>query len=301
MQTLLHDLRYGVRMLFKNLSFTLIAVLVLVSVTSAILSFDRDPVVIGRALAQSQDTSSAASRQLIDYSSVITKLKEQIPPLLKQNNTPGLAIALVEGEKLVWAEGFGYTDLGNTERVSADTLFSLRSISKTYTATGFMLAVDKGWLKLDEPLHKYLPRFTVKSRFGAGEADRITFRHLLSHWSGLPHEAPCGNNYDESPCPFADHIRSISETWLMFPVGARYSYSNLGIDLAGYALELRARKSFAQFMQDELFKPLGMTSSSFILKEAMNQPSFRRRSEAVTGTNTQVMDLCDAHRRRSET
>jgi CubicO group peptidase (beta-lactamase class C family) len=244
--------------------------------TGVITSFGSDPAVIGRVSSQPQDKSSSASQPPIDYSSIITRLKEQIPPLLKQNNIPGLSMALVDGEKLVWAEGFGYTDLSNTERVSADTVFSLQSISKSYTATGFMLAVDKGWLKLDEPLHKYLPKFTVKSRFGAGEADRITFRHLLSHWSGLTHEAPCGNNFDETPCPFADHIRSISDTWLMFPVGERYSYSNLGIDLAGYALELRARKPFAQFMQDELFRPLLMTSSTFILKEAVSHPSFAK-------------------------
>lgn len=276
MQTFWQDLRYGARMLLKNPCFTLIAVLVLVFGISAMASFGSAPAVIGRVLSQSQDKPSSASQQSIDYPAIIAKLKDQIPLLIKQNNIPGLAIALVNGEKLVWAEGFGYTDLSNTGRVSADTVFSLQSISKTYTATGFMLAVDKGWLKLDEPLRKYLPKFTVKSRFGMGEADRITFRHLLSHWAGLTHEAPCGNNFDESPCPFAEHIKSVSDTWLMFPVGERYSYSNLGIDLAGYALELRARKPFAQFMQEELFRPLGMASSTFILKEAISHPSFAK-------------------------
>src|SRR5262245_57579875 len=276
MQAPWQNLRHRAQMLLKNHGITLIVVMVFVFGASAMASFGSDPALVGRALARSQDKSASASQHPLDYPSIIAKLKEQIPPLLKQHNIPGLAIAIVDGEKMVWAEGFGYTDRSNTERVSADTVFSLQSISKTYTATGLMLAADKGWLKLDEPLRKYLPKFTVKSRFGTGEADRITFRHLLSHWSGLTHEAPCGNNFDESPCPFADHIRSISETWLMFPVGERYSYSNLGIDLAGYALELRARKPFAQFMQDELFKPLGMTSSTFILKEAMSHPSFAK-------------------------
>ena len=272
MQTLWQDARNGARMLWKKSGGALIAVLVLAFGAS----FGSDLAITGMTLSRSKDQSSSTSQRPPDYPSIIAKLKEQIPPLLKQHNIPGLAIALVDGERMVWAEGFGYTDLSNTERVTADTLFSLQSISKTYTATGFMLAVDKGWLKLDEPLRRRLPQFTVKSRFGTGEADRITFRHLLSHWSGLTHEAPCGNNFDESPCPFADHIRSISETWLMFPVGERFSYSNLGIDLAGYALELRAHKPFAQFMRDELFRPLGMTSSTFILKEALSHPSFAK-------------------------
>jgi len=167
MQALWQNPRYCAQILLKNSAFTLIAVLVLVFGASAIASIGSDPAVMGRAPSQSQDKSSSASQHPLDYPSIIAKIKEQIPPLLKQHNIPGLAIALVDGEKLVWAEGFGYTDRSNTERISADTLFSLQSISKTYTATGFMLAVDKGWLNLDEPLRKYLPKFTVKSRFGA--------------------------------------------------------------------------------------------------------------------------------------
>jgi CubicO group peptidase (beta-lactamase class C family) len=120
---------------------------------------------------------------------LLSFLKEELPGLMAQANVPGLAIAIVDGERLVWAEGFGYTDRSHQVKVTLDTLFSLQSISKTYTATGFLMAVDKGWLRLDDPLRKYMPKFTAKSRFGTDEAKKITLRHLLSHWSGLPHEA----------------------------------------------------------------------------------------------------------------
>src|SRR5262245_21853 len=223
-----------------------------------------------------QEKAAPPVRPTVDYSSIIAQLKEKLPQFMVQMNVPGLAIALVDGDKLVWAEGFGYTDRTNQTKVTADTLFSLQSISKTYTATGFLIAVEKGLIKLDDPVRKYLPQFTVKSRFGADEANRITFRHLLSHWSGLTHEAPCGNNFDVRDCPFADHIRSISETWLKFPVGERHSYSNLGIDLAGYAIEQRSKKPFDEFMNDELFKTLGMTSSTFNHKVAANHPSLAK-------------------------
>jgi CubicO group peptidase (beta-lactamase class C family) len=174
-----------------------------------------------------QEKAAPVVRPDVDYSPVIAKLKEQLPQQMTQMNVPGLAIAQVDGDKLVWAKGRGYTDRNNQTKVTADTLFGLMSVSKTYTATGFLIAVEKGLLKIDDPLKKYYPQFTVKSRFGAEEADRITFRHLLSHWSGLPHEPPCGKLFNDRECPFADRIRSISEAWLKFPVGGGFSYSNL--------------------------------------------------------------------------
>jgi CubicO group peptidase (beta-lactamase class C family) len=220
-----------------------------------------------------QEKAAPPVRPTVDYSPIVAKLKEQLPRQMTQMNVPGLAIALVDGDKLVWAEGFGATDRAGQTKVTADTLFSIQSISKTYTATGFLIAVEKELMKIDDPLKKYYPEFTVNSRFGVDEATRITFRHLLSHWSGLTHVAPCGRQFNGRTCPFADHIRSISDTWLKFPVGERYSYSNLGIDLVGYALELRSGKPFDEFMNEELFRPLGMTSSTFNRKVAANHPS----------------------------
>lgn len=211
-----------------------------------------------------------------DYSPLIAELKTKIPQLMALRRTPGLAIAFVDGDKLIWAEGFGYTDDSKKSKVTADTVFSLQSISKTYTATGFLVAASKGKLKLDDPVRKYLPQFTLKSRFGADEVNKITFRHLLSHWGSLPVEAPLGNNFDDCACTFEDHIKSLSDTWLIAPVGDRYSYSNPGVDLAGYVLAFRAHKTFAQLMKETLFDPLGMKASTFDQKEALKSASFAR-------------------------
>jgi CubicO group peptidase (beta-lactamase class C family) len=226
--------------------------------------------------AVAQDKPPAQTKSQPDYSQLISELREKVPQMMAEKNFPGLAIALIDGEKLVWAEGFGFTDKSKKVKVTADTLFSLMSVSKTFTATGFLIAATKGWLKLDDPLKKYMPTFTVKSRFGADEVNKITFRRLLSHWSGLTGEPPVGNNYHDCACTFEEHIKSASDTWLIAPVGERHRYSNLGIDLAGYALGIRSRKSFEQFMKDELLTPLGMTSSTFDQKEALRNSSVAR-------------------------
>ena len=95
-----------------------------------------------------------------------------------------------------------------------------------------LAAVRDGLLDLDEPISSYLPEFTVGSVHEDRPQDRMTLRHLLSHTAGFVHEAPVGNNYEVGDASFEEHVASISETWLRFPVGERFGYSNLGIDLA---------------------------------------------------------------------
>jgi len=199
----------------------------------------------------------------IGYWGVIQDLRTLIHEQMKKEDIPGLAIAMVEGQNLVWAEGFGFTDRTKKQRVTANTPFSLQSAGKTYTATGYLIAASRGQVRLDDPLRKYYPEFRVNSRYGDDELNKITFRHLLSHWSGLCHEAPVGNNYDTPPCTFDEHIQSIADTWLRFPVGQRWSYSNLGMDLVAYTLQLVYGKSFSEYMREELLMPLGMTHSTY--------------------------------------
>ena len=225
------------------------------------------------------------TKKQIDYPAIIAELKEKIPRLMAQRDIPGAAIALIDGEQLIWAEGFGFTDRSKKVKVTADTLFNLKSVSKTYTAAGFLIAATKGWLKLDDPFKKYVPDFSVKSRFGtADESAKITFRHLLSHRSGISREAPLGNLFDEETVStFEEHIRSIKDSWLIAPVGERYSYSNPGMDIVGYALGVRSQKTFNQFMKDELFTPLAMTSSTFDAKEALANASFAKGHSVMSG------------------
>ncbi len=109
------------------------------------------------------------------------------------------------------------------------------------TAAAIMLAVQRGLLDLDKPIAAYLPDFTVNSRFEAKPQAKMTLRHLLSHRAGFTHEAPIGNNDDLSFPSFEAHVRSISDTWLRFPVGDRFRYSNLGVDLAGFILQTAMR------------------------------------------------------------
>jgi CubicO group peptidase (beta-lactamase class C family) len=204
---------------------------------------------------------------------VIDALRDEIKGRMDRSMIPGLSIAIVDGDKVVWSEGFGFTERNGTQRVTADTLFSMQSISKHFMVLGFLKAVERRQLSLDEQLTHVVPGFTIHSHWGPNDAQEITFRQLLSHWSGLPHEAPVGNNYDFRNTSFQDHIASISDVWLRFPVGERYSYSNLGMDMAGQAMQIRTGRPFATYMREEVLAPLGMTSSTVDQVEAWRSKS----------------------------
>jgi CubicO group peptidase (beta-lactamase class C family) len=112
----------------------------------------------------------------------------------------------------------------------------------------------------------------------------MTLRHLLTHTAGFTHEAPAGNNNDPAEPSFDEHVASIQDTWLMFRVGERYQYSNLGIDLAGYMLEKAVDKPFIQAMQERVFDPLHLTRTtmepSVILAETNRATGHQR---GITG------------------
>ncbi len=194
---------------------------------------------------------------------VIARYRARIPELMAEQGVPGLAVALVDRDRTLWVEGFGHVDRRGSTPVTADTIFSVQSMSKLFTATAVMQAVAAGRLDLDAPITTYLPGFTVHSAFEEHPERKITLRMLLSHTAGFTHEAPVGNNNDLDAGDFDAHVRSISDTWLRFPVGSGYAYSNLGIDLAGYILQRVEGKPFAEVMRDSLLEPLGMDHSTF--------------------------------------
>lgn len=172
------------------------------------------------------------------------------------------AVCLIDGGKVAWLEGFGRTAATGGDTVGPGTLFSIQSTTKNFTAVAILLAVQEGLLALDTPISRYLPGFTVRSRFEHAPVERMTLRLLLANRAGFTHEAPVGNNYEPESPGFEAHVRSISQTWLRFPVGDRYRYSNLGFDLAGYILEQKTGVAYAQWLRRKLFEPLGMTRST---------------------------------------
>jgi CubicO group peptidase (beta-lactamase class C family) len=187
---------------------------------------------------------------------VIAHLADTVPRAAAERGVPAVAIGLCDAERVLWAEGFG-------RGVGTDTMFSVQSTSKLYTATGVLLAVQEGLVDLDEPILRHLPGFTVRSDFEERPERLITLRHLLTHTAGFTHEAPVGSNYEVGDATFEEHLATIPQSWLRFPVGHHHEYSNLGIDLAGQVVAVASGEQFPEFMRRRLFEPLGLRRSTF--------------------------------------
>jgi len=214
-------------------------------------------------------SSSIASDEITE---IIAQYRQEISHRMEQENVPGLAIIVVDDQNILWVEGFGYTDWNRRIPVTSDTLFSIQSMSKSFAATAAMFAAQDGLVDLDEPITTYLPDFHVNSIFEEHPEQKITLRMLLSHTAGFVHEAPIGGNSDLPGHTFEEHIASIPDTWLRFPVGTRWGYSNLGIDLAGYILQVRSGMPFTQYVQEKVLDPLGMMRSTLDIHQVRATP-----------------------------
>ena len=188
-----------------------------------------------------------------------------LPERLEATGVPGAAVAVVGRQDTIREEVYGVTGGPASSAITPDTVFLIRSISKSVTALAVFMAVQEGLVDLDTPISTYLPEFSVHSRFQEHPEDVMTLRHMLSHRAGFTHDPPAGIDLDH-PGYFTRYIAKVSETWLRFPVGYRMEYSNYGYDLAGYILEVRSGMPFADYLQEKVLLPVGMVDSSFDLE-----------------------------------
>ncbi len=172
---------------------------------------------------------------------------------------PGVVVGVVAGDELVWARGFGHADLDSDRHMERDTRFRMASHSKLFTATAIMQLREQGKLRLDDPVSDYLPWFSVQS--AAPDDPAITIEHLLTHSSGLPREA--GSHWSDWEFPTQAQLQNlIPERQAAFSPEVRWKYSNLAYSIAGMVIEAVSGETWAGYLQNHIFDPLGMSASS---------------------------------------
>lgn len=185
---------------------------------------------------------------------------------IKNKNIVGLSIALVDDQRIVWTEGFGYADKANDVRANPETVYGVGSISKLFTATAAMQLAEQGKMDIDKPLQTYLPEFSIKTRFP--DAGPITPRTIMTHHSGLPSDLRKGM-WSKNPEPFTTLVDRIKNEYVAYPPDYIYSYSNLGFTLLGHAIQNVSGRDFASYMDESLLRPMNMTLSGFSIRPEM--------------------------------
>lgn len=167
---------------------------------------------------------------------------------------PGLAVAVGLGDRIVFTEGFGWSNVENRVPVRAETRFRIGSISKPLTATALALLTQEGGIDLDRSIRSYVPAFPDKRH-------PITARQLAGHLGGIRHYRQGGFFNLEQFDSVQDSLRIFSGDPLLHEPGSRYRYSTYGYVLLSAVIEGASGQQYLEFMQERVFGPLAMKST----------------------------------------
>jgi len=189
------------------------------------------------ASASSAEKSAAPAGA---YKEAIEALKRYVEHHLKAYSLPGITIALADGAGFSTTLAMGWSNVEHKVPVTPGQYFQIGSISKSLASLALLKLVDEGRLSLDDELSKHLPEIRVK------DGKPFTIRHMLTHSSGLPADAPLGPRGGDG------------EFWQGFAPGTQFSYSNIAYQMIGLIVSKLRGKPYGEALAEDVLKPLGM-------------------------------------------
>lgn len=217
---------------------------------------------ITRVLTNSFSASAAGNNTdpIFDFSEIDAYIESE----MRVANLPGLALGIVQGEKIVHLKGYG--DTGNGTSVTPQTPFLIGSTGKSFTALAIMQLVEAGKVELDAPVQRYIPWFSI----GGNDASvHITVRHLLNHTSGISTATGLGYVYEDSSDDALERrVRALADNVLSQPVGAGFQYSNANYETLGLIVQVASGQSYDDYIAEHILRPLKMDRSFLSTIEA---------------------------------
>jgi len=188
------------------------------------------------------------------------------------NSALGLSIAIVSEGKVLTSQGYGFADNKKQNTVAADSVFRIASVSKVFVGMAVAQMVEQGLVQLDVDIKNYLPNLSIRNPFKTA----ITLRHLLSHTAGFDQQFWHDLTLDPNELqPLGEHLAEMLPPVIREP-GKMNAYSNYGYALAGYLVEKISGKPFAEYVRENILKPLKMHNSDYYLNQ-------RTANKLVTG------------------
>lgn len=176
--------------------------------------------------------------------------------------TPGISVAVAHKGRLVFSQGVGFADLENMIPANGSTAYNIGSVSKALAAVAVLQLVEKGKVRLDDPIQMYVPSFPDKG-------SPITIRHILTHTSGIRHyrrtDFPdSADNENMKPvASLEEAIRIFKDDPILFKPGEHYFYSSYAVNLLQGVVEKAGGMAFEDYMRKHIWEPAGMSNSAF--------------------------------------
>jgi CubicO group peptidase (beta-lactamase class C family) len=233
-------------------------------------------------LGQSQKAEQANAPN--DIATRLATLESQVEAKRKETGVPGLAIAIVKDDKLIFARGFGMRDIGLGLPVTPTTLMPIGSATKAFTAMAAAINVDQGKLSFDDPPVKYVPYFKLQDP----EANaKVTLRDLLSHRTGLA-------SYTDMPWVLGtlnreEVIKVVGDAKPTATFRSKFQYNNVMYSAAGEVVAAAQKTSWEDAITSLIFKPLGMNSSDTSVKLMQKDADFSYGYSYDAGTKTTTL------------
>ena len=233
------------------------------------------PIIVCSILFLNSITVLGISQYFLSSTNELDEIDDYIFNEMQTKHIPGLSASIVIDEDVVWQNAYGYANIEENKKVNNQTLFKIASVSKTLTASCLMQLYEQDYFELNDPINNYLPFNVIHPLHPSIE---ITFHMLLTHSSGIK------DNWDymfhfvgDCPIPYQTFLEEYLvpgglyydevNNFCTWEPGAGWSYSNVGVALVGYLVEIISGVNFTTYSENFLFNPLEMYESGWYLRD----------------------------------
>ena len=215
------------------------------------------------ALSNAQDK---LTQNAVDVTQKLAGFDAFMEKTLKDWNAPGIGVGVVVGDKLVFAKGYGYRDYEKKLPLTAQTMFTIASNTKLFTAVAAGMLVEEGKLTWDRPIKESVPTIEFYDSY---LNNTVTLRDMLAHRTGITRHDSIWYKSDYSTKELFERLKYLEPKESPRQI---FLYNNMMYAGAGHAIELQSGKSWAEFVRERILQPLGMNSTVFSIADMLKQP-----------------------------
>ncbi|MFT5326387.1 MAG: CubicO group peptidase (beta-lactamase class C family), partial [Planctomycetaceae bacterium] len=193
----------------------------------------------------------------------LASIDARMTEFVAEHQISGAVAAVATTSRVVHLSAVGQADVASGRAMQSDSIFRIASMTKPITATAMMILHDEGKLSIDDPIEKFIPAFKGQKLRDGSASRPVTIRDVLTHTAGLS-RPPSSDFLTKS---LEEIVDGIGRAPLAFEPGSQWKYSS-GLNVAARIIEVISGESYADFLDNRIFKPLGMKDTTFVLSKA---------------------------------